>query len=284
MTEIISKKKSRKNNPEAEMSFWEHLEVFRWALIRSAIVMVVFASVAFVYNDIVFDRIILSPKSPEFATNSFFCWLGEKLSIDYLCINNLNLRIINTSMSGQLTIHIYISFIAGLILAFPYVIWEISRFVKPALKPNEKKYASQFIIVTSCLFLVGVLFSYFLIVPLTVNFLGTYQVSENIENYISLNSYISTVTTLSFATGLVFELPVFVYFLTKMEILKPDFLRKNRKIIIVVILIIGAIITPPDVFSQIMVSIPLYGLYELSIYVSDFVYRGKIKEAAMITD
>jgi sec-independent protein translocase protein TatC len=283
MAETISNKK-RNKSPEAEMSFWEHLEVLRWLFIRSAIAIVVFATVAFIYKDIIFDNIILAPKSPGFATNAFFCWLGDKLSLDYLCINNLNLKIINTDMSGQLTVHLYVSLIAGIVLAFPYLLWEIFRFIKPALKAHEKKYSTQFIIVTTFLFLTGVLFSYFLVVPLTVNFLGSYQVSANIENYIALNSYISTVTTLSLATGLVFELPVFVYFLTKIGILKPVFLQKNRKIIIVIILIVGAIITPPDVFSQLMVSIPLYGLYEFSIYVSLIVYRRKMRKEAAISD
>ncbi len=278
MPETVSNKKANTKNPEAAMSFWEHLQVLRWIFIRSAIAIIVFAGVAFVYKDIIFDNIILAPKSDNFITNSFFCWLGEKLSIDYLCINNLQLKLINTTMSGQLTIHIYISLIGGVIIAFPYLLWEIFRFIKPALKSNEKKYSARFVIVTSILFLFGVLFSYFLIVPLTINFLGTYSVSDKIENYISLTSYISTVTTLSLATGLVFELPVFVFFLTKIGVIKPAFLRKHRKIIIVIILIVGAIITPPDVFSQLMVSIPFYLLYEFSILISAMVYRKKIKK------
>lgn len=278
MPETVSNKKANTKNPEAAMSFWEHLQVLRWIFIRSAIAIIVFAGVAFVYKDIIFDNIILAPKSDNFITNSFFCWLGEKLSIDYLCINNLQLKLINTTMSGQLTIHIYISLIGGVIIAFPYLLWEIFRFIKPALKSNEKKYSARFVIVTSILFLFGVLFSYFLIVPLTINFLGTYSVSDKIENYISLTSYISTVTTLSLATGLVFELPVFVFFLTKIGVIKPAFLRKHRKIIIVIILIVGAIITPPDVFSQLMVSIPFYLLYEFSIFISAMVYRKKIKK------
>ncbi len=274
MSEKIStKKKKRQHTPETEMSFWEHLEAFRWHLIRSAIAIVVMATLALIYNEFIFDEIILAPKEQGFITNKLLCWFGNKINVEYFCLNNLNLKIINTNMSGQLTTSIWVSIIAGLILAIPYVLWEFWRFVKPALKEKERKYSRGFVFITSFLFLTGVVFSYFLIVPLTVNFLGTYKVSESVENYISLNSYISTVTNLSFATGLVFEFPILVYFLTKIGILTPGFLSKQRRYIIVIILIIGAIITPPDVFSQIMVSIPLYCLYELSIFISRIAYK-----------
>jgi sec-independent protein translocase protein TatC len=267
----------KKNKPVDEMSFWEHLESLRWHFIRSIVVIITLAIVAFVYNDFIFSEIILAPKEPNFLTNKFFCWFGGIVHVDYLCINNISLKLINTEMSGQLTLSVYVSIIAGLIVAIPYVLWEIWQFVKPALSKKERRYSSGFVYITSFLFLTGVIFSYYVIVPLTVNFLGTYQVSNTVENYISLSSYISTVSTLCFSTGLVFLFPIFVYFLTKIGIITPSFLSKNRKYIIVIILIIAAIITPPDVFSQIMVTIPLYALYELSIYVSRMVYRKKVK-------
>lgn len=262
------------------MSFWEHLEVLRWHILRSAIAIVVFSTVAFIYKDIIFDEVILSPKEPGFITSQLLCRLGAWFHINDLCINTKPLKIINTEMAGQFTMHIFISIITGVIIAVPYFLWELWRFIKPALSEKERKHSGGFVVITSLLFLTGVVFSYFLIVPLTINFLGTYYVSENVENYFTLNSYISTITSLSFATGLVFELPVLVYFLTKIGILTPIFLKKYRRHAIVIILIISAVITPPDVFSQAMVAIPLYLLFEVSIYICKIVYRKKHKISA----
>jgi sec-independent protein translocase protein TatC len=275
---VFFKKKNKEQKSVDEMSFWDHLESLRWHFIRSFIVISVFAILGIVFNEFIFKNIILAPKEPDFITNKLLCLLGNKINIDYFCNNNLGLKIINTQMSGQVTISIWVALIAGLIIAVPYILWEFWRFISPALNEKERKYSRGFVVITSSLFLIGVLFSYFLIVPLTVNFLGSYKVTEAIENYITLDSYISTVTTLSFATGLVFEFPILVYFLTKIGILTPQFLSKQRKYIVIVILVIGAIITPPDVFSQIMVSIPLYGLFELSIYISRVVYKKKKKK------
>ena len=174
----------------------------------------------------------------------------------------------NINLSGQFTTHMYISMFAGLIIAAPYVIWEIWRFIKPALYDNERRHSRGAVIVMSLLFLLGVLFSYYLIVPLTLNFFGTYQVSDSVNNQIALSSYISTVVSVTFSLGVVFELPVFIYFLAKVGIITESFLKKNRKYMLVILLIISAIITPPDILSQILVCIPLYGLYELSIIVA----------------
>lgn len=280
---MFSKKKRIKKLAGEDMSFWEHLEALRWHFIRSAIVIIVMGVIALIYNDFIFDKIILAPKEPSFITNKLLCWFGGKINVDYFCINNLDMKIINTDMAGQLTTSIWVSLIAGLILAIPYVLWEFWQFIKPALNEKERKYSRGFVYVTSLLFLSGVVFSYFLIVPLTINFLATYKVSENVSNYITLNSYISTVTTLSFATGLVFEFPILVYFLTKIGILTPLFLTRQRRNIIIIILVVGAIITPPDIFSQVMVSIPLYGLYELSIYISKIVYSKRKKRQEVNT-
>lgn len=279
---MFKKKKNKEQKPESEMTFWNHLEALRWHFIRSAIAIVVLATLALIYNDFIFTNIILAPKEPSFITNEMLCWFGNKVNVDYFCINNMNLKIINTSMAGQLTISIWVALVAGLIVSVPYILWEFWRFVKPALKPKEIKYSKGFVLITSSLFLIGVLFSYFLIVPLTVNFLGSYQVSASVDNYITLDSYISTVTSLAFATGLVFEFPILVYFLTKIGIITPQFLSKQRRYIIIIILVIGAIITPPDVFSQIMVSIPLYGLFEASILISKRVYKQRRKKLATV--
>jgi len=172
----------------------------------------------------------------------------------------------------------YISIVAGFILSFPYMLWEIWRFVKPAMHNEERKYSQGGVFISSFLFLIGILFSYYLIVPLTVNFLGTYQVSKEVTNQISLSSYISTVVSVTFAVGVVFELPILVYFLTKIGVLTPDFMKKNRRYMYVILLITSAIITPPDMFSQILVVVPLIGLYEVSIGVSNRIYKKTQQE------
>ena len=280
MHEDISNKKENKPEQEKEMSFWEHLEELRMHIFRSLAAILILAIVAFLNKRIIFDYIILAPKDTDFITNRLLCQLGEILSIDALCIGRLNLSIQNINMSGQFMTHLYVSLIAGLIVAAPYVIWELWRFIMPALKQKEKKHSTGAVAVSSLLFLAGVLFAYFLIVPLTINFLGTYQVSQDVPNQINLNSYISTVVSVTIAVGIVFELPIFVFFLTKVGILTPAFMRKNRKIMLVIVLILSAIITPPDVFSQILVCIPLVGLYELSIRISEKVYRQREVELA----
>lgn len=260
------------------MTFWEHLEELRWHVVRSILAIIVLAIVAFLNRRLIFDEIILAPKDSEFITNQLLCRIAEFLSLPSLCIDNLSLKIINISMSGQFMTHMYISIVAGIIAAFPYIIYEIWSFINPALHMKEKKYSGGAVVSSSLLFIMGVLFSYFLIVPLTVNFLGTYQVSDFVENSISLSSYISTVVSVTFAVGLVFELPIFVYFLTKVGIITPSFMKKNRKYMLVILLTISAIITPPDVFSQILVVIPLFGLYELSIGISNRVYKKRVVE------
>jgi len=280
MTEETTTKNSNKKKKENEMSFWEHLEELRWHILRSIISVLILAIVAFLNRHIIFDMIILAPKDSEFITNRLLCQLADLISVKALCIDDLALKIINIKMSGQFMTHMYISFVAGIIVAFPYILAEIWGFIRPALMPNEKKHSGGAVFVCSLLFISGVLFSYFLIVPLTVNFLGTYQVSGFVQNTISLNSYISTVVSVTLSVGLVFELPVFIYFLTKVGVVTPSFMRKNRKYMLVIILVLSAIITPPDVFSQILVCLPLFGLYEISIKISQRVYRKRTIEMA----
>lgn len=257
----------RRKKKQEEMTFMQHLEVLRWHIVRAVISVFVFTAAAFVYKEFIFDTIILLPKTPEFISNQYFCLLAERFEMPSLCINTIPLDIINIDLPGQFKTHIHISIMAGLILSTPYVIWEVWSFIKPALSKKERRYSNGAVIVISLLFFIGVLFSYFIIVPLTINFLGTYQVSEHVTNQINLNSYIRTVTSVTFATGLAFELPVFVYFLSKIGILSPRIMKKNRKYAFVIILILAAIITPPDVFSQFMVLIPIYLLYEMSIWI-----------------
>jgi sec-independent protein translocase protein TatC len=255
-------------NANHEMSFWEHLEDLRGTLVRSAAGIIIFSVVAFINRDVIFDHIILAPKDSDFITNILLCRLGKFLSFPSLCIDDLSLQIINIQMSGQFMIHLYASMAIGMVLASPYIVYQFWKFIVPALMPEERKYSRRAVFVISFLFIAGVVFSYFVIVPLTINFLGTYQVSEFVENRISLQSYISTVISVTIGVGVVFELPVVIYFLARVGLVNSSFLRKNRKYMLVIILIISAIITPPDVFSQILVSIPLLALYELSIYIA----------------
>ncbi len=280
--EISNKKKQLPPEPqeEAEMSFWEHLEELRMHIFRSLAAIFILAIAAFLAKHFIFDVIILAPKNEDFITNRLLCKAGEYLSISALCIGKMNLQLQNINMSGQFMTHMYVSIFTGLIVAAPYVIWELWRFIMPALKPGEKKYSRGAVLVSSLLFILGVLFAYFLIVPLTINFLGTYQVSSEVPNQIYLNSYISTVLSVTLAVGIVFELPILVYFLTKVGIVSPALLKKNRKIMLVIVLVLSAIITPPDIFSQILVCIPLMGLYELSITISKRVYKQREAELA----
>jgi len=250
------------------MSFWSHLEELRSHLVRSAIAIVLLAIGAFIAKDFIFDYVILAPKEPYFITNRAFCYVSELLSAPALCINKYPVQIINIELAGQFKTHIIVSLIVGIIVAFPYILGEFWSFIKPALHPNERANSKGAVLVTSLLFLSGVCFSYFLIAPLTINFLGSYQVSAMVENQIALRSYITTVTMVTFATGLVFELPVIVYFLSRVGLLTPEFMKKNRKIAFILIIALSAIITPPDVISQVLVGIPLYVLYEISIGIS----------------
>lgn len=250
------------------MTFLDHLEALRWHIVRSLIAIIVIAIAAFIFKDIIFDKILLAPKTPEFFTNRILCSLGQMINIPALCINSIPFEIININMAGQFSTHIKISLFAGFILAFPYIIFEFWRFISPALFPKEKKHARGAIFFISLLFNLGVLFGYFIIIPLSVHFLGNYAVSAQVTNQINLISYISTISSITLATGLVFELPVLILFLTRIGLVTPEFLRKYRKHALIVVLIISAIITPPDLFSQILVAFPLMILYEAGIVIS----------------
>ncbi|MDA1009149.1 MAG: twin-arginine translocase subunit TatC [Bacteroidetes bacterium] len=266
---------------DKEMSFLDHLEIFRWHLIRSAIAVLFFAIIAFIFKDIVFDVILLGPKDPNFPTYKALCAISQYLGLeDALCLKESPFTLMNITMSGQFSSHVTTSIFAGFIVAFPYVFWEFWRFIRPALHVNESTMARGIVFFSSVLFLLGVLFGYYVIAPLSVNFLGSYQVSSTVANQITLSSFISTVTTVSFANGIIFELPILVYFLTKIGLLTPEFMRVYRKHAIVVILILAAVITPPDVTSQILVSLPLIVLYEISIKISARVIKNQKKNTA----
>ena len=268
------------NSEKAEMSFLEHLEALRWHLMRAVIAVVTLAIILFFYREIVFDNFLFAPKHPDFWTYRMLCLLSDYLDMgDALCIRELPFELINTELSGQFTMHIWVSFVAGFILAAPYVLWEIWRFIKPALHEKERKYSKGVVFFSTLLFFAGVLFGYYVIVPLSINFLGTYQVSADVKNMIAMDSFVSTVTTITFASGIVFELPIIIYFLTQIGLMTPQFMRTYRKHAMVIILIVAAVITPsPDVTSQLLVAFPLYLLYELSIFVSMYVVKKAEKE------
>jgi len=261
------------SNEVQEMSFLDHLEVLRWHIIRSLLAIVIFGILAFIFSRFIFDYIILAPRTPEFITNLKLCEFGKWIGSNALCINNKPFQIISIKMSGQFSAHITTSIVAGFILSFPYVFWEFWRFIEPALYENERKQSRGAVFWSSFLFLMGVLFGYFLITPLSVHFLGSYETSSQVVNQINLMSYISTVTSVVIASGVIFELPILIYFLAKAGLVTPDFLKAYRRHALVLILALSAIITPPDVFSQILVSVPLLILYEAGIIIARNIER-----------
>ena len=253
---------------EGEMSFLEHLEVMRWHLLRSIAAIVILALVAFVFKEIVFDKIILAPKEPPFPTNRWLCQLGEILGLERICINQNPFTLQTVKMAEQFSMHIIVSLVAGIVVAFPYIFWEFWRFIIPALYDKERNTARGAVFFTSLLFILGVLFGYYIISPLSVNFLGNYKVSESVISAPTLRSYVQTITSVVLAAGLVFQLPILVYFLSKAGLVTPDFLKRYRRHSLVVIVTLSAIITPPDVFSQVLVALPLMVLYEIGIAIS----------------
>lgn len=276
-------KKKNSNGGEREMTFLEHLEELRWHLIRSLIAVVTGAVVAFIFKDIIFDHIILAPNNPGFITNRLLCRLAEIVNTPALCINQTPIELISIKMSGQFTTHINISLVSGLIIAFPYIFWEFWSFFRPALYEKERRHARGAVFFASLLFMIGILFGFFVIIPLSINFLGSYSVSDLVTNQININSYIGSVTSVALAAGITFELPIVAFFLARIGVVTPEFMRKYRKHAIVIILVLAAIITPPDVFSQILVTLPLLVLYEVSIFIAARVIR-KRKEADKAAD
>jgi sec-independent protein translocase protein TatC len=265
---------------KGEMTFLEHLEELRWHIIRSVLAITAFAILAFVYKKVLFDIILMGPSNADFWTNRMLCKLGHWVNAAGLCINTNPLVLQNTLVTGQFVAHIKISLIAGLVLGFPYMFYEFWRFIKPALYQNEKQHATGAVFYITFLFLVGVLFGYFFITPLSINFLYNYHVSDIVKNIPTLASYISLITSISLASGILFELPVLVYFLSKVGLVTPSFLRHYRKHAIVVILLVAGIITPsPDMFSQVLVALPILLLYEVSILLSRRVEKEREAES-----
>ncbi|PKQ70897.1 twin-arginine translocase subunit TatC [Raineya orbicola] len=254
---------------KSEMTFLEHLEVLRKHLVRSVIVVVVLMIVAFGFTEFIFEEVLFGPAKADFWTYRKMCELGRWLGSEGLCVG-VNLNFVNFTITGQFMTHITSAIVIGLVLGFPYIVWEIWRFVKPALYEKELKATKGVVFYIALLFVVGVLFGYFILTPISVNFLATYKISSRINPNLEfdLHSYVSIVTWLTLISALMFQLPMVAYFLGKVGLLTASFMRSYRRHSIVGVLILAAIITPTgDIFSQLIVALPLYVLYEASIFI-----------------
>lgn len=260
-----------------DMSFLDHLETLRWHILRAGIAILVFMIAAFVSMDVIFREVILAPARVDFWTYVKLCEIGKFFNIQSLCIDKIDFTLQSRQMAGQFTMHITASFVIGLIAAFPYVFWEIWRFVAPGLLPKERRLVAGAVFFVSGLFAIGVLFGYFIIAPMSINFLANYKLDESIMNQFDITSYISTLCLMVLGAGLIFQLPVVVYLLSRLGFVTPNLMRQFRRHSIVIIFIVAAIITPsPDVLSQLLVALPLVLLYEISIFISAGVVRSKI--------
>ncbi len=268
----------RIKKPVNEMSFLDHLEELRWVLVRAAIAVVIGAMGVYFIADWLFEEVIFGPTKVEFVTYRFFCDLSHQLGFaDSICVTELPFIIQNTEMEGQVNIFVWICILGGFIISFPYILWLLWGFVSPALYEKERRNAKLFIFVSSVLFFLGVLFGYFIVIPMSVQFVATFSVSTIVHNQFNVDSYMGMVKMSVLASGLYFELPIIIFFLSKLGLVTPEFLRKYRKYGVVIILIIAAIVTPPDVVSQIMVAIPMLLIYELSIFISAYVAKDREK-------
>lgn len=261
-------------NNASNMSFLSHLEALRWHLIRATLAVIVAGFVAFISKSFIFDTILFGPKKTDFFTYRVLCKLSNTLGMEEgFCLDKLPFIIQSRTMAGQFSAHIWTAITAGFIIAFPYIIYEFWKFIKPAMYEHEQKTAKGFIFISSFLFFLGVLFGYFVIAPLSINFLGSYRVSNEVLNEFDLASYTALIRSSVLACGFIFELPIVIFFLTKVGVVTPEILKKYRKFALVGVLIIAAVITPPDVASQIIVTIPVLILYEISIVISKVVIR-----------
>lgn len=272
----ITNRKIKSKKENAEMSFVEHLDSFRKRLIRGVIAIVFFAIVAFFFKDFIFNQVILAPKTSAFISNKVLCLLADKINAPALCINQSAFEIINIDLAGQFKAHIIVSLIFGFIVAFPFLVHQLWKFLVPALKHAEFVYAKKMVFWVSFLFSFGVIFGYFVIVPLAINFLATYSVSFQINNTINFASYFSSLTTTSLGTGLVFEIPVAAYVLAKIGIINPKIMKKYRKHAIVVSFFLATVVTPPDAFSMVLVAFPILLLYEISIGIVKRVAKKRV--------
>ena len=266
-----------------EMSFLDHLEDLRWHLIRATLAVMIAAVLAFLAKGFIFDTLIFGPTKPTFFTYDILCRISNSLGLDdSFCFNEAAFEIQSRTMAGQFSAHIWTAITAGFIISFPYILFELWRFISPGMHPSERKNSRGFITISSFLFFLGVLFGYYVICPLSINFLGTYQVSEKVHNDFDLSSYISLIRSSVIASGIIFELPIIIFFLAKAGIITPEFLKKYRKFALVIVLIVSAVITPPDIASQVIVAIPVLILYEVSIVIAKFVTRKERSKSKAI--
>ena len=271
-----------RNGETAEMSFVDHLEVLRGHLFRSVLAIVVGGIIVAVYNDFFIKKVLMGPTHNDFPTYAWLCKTGRSLGMgDALCMKIMDVKMQSTSVSGQFSMFFTVLIIGGIIIAFPYVFWEFWRFIRPALTKKELNKTRGVIFWVSLLFFSGVFFGYFVIAPYTVNFFATFQLDENIVNQWTIGSYIDTLIPLILGTGLAFQLPLVMFFLAKIGIVTPDYLRKVRKFAIVIILVVAGVITPPDIISQIIVTMPLVLLYEVSIWLAARVVKENAKAEAI---
>lgn len=262
-----------------EMGFFDHIDELRKHIIRAVVSVLVCSVVIFFNKSLLFDTILFGPMKIDFWTYRQMCDLSYWLTgTDEYCVKEMGFVLSNIDITGQFTQHLFISFVGGFVVAFPIVLWQVWAFIKPALSNKEITYARGFVFFSSLLFFMGIAFGYFLLSPLSINFLGSYKVSELVSNEINLESYISFLATITFACGLIFEMPMLVYFLAKIGVLSSGLMRKYRRYALIIILILSGILTPsPDMASQVMMALPLYGLFEISILVAMRVEKNKLK-------
>lgn len=264
---------------EAEMTFGEHLDELRKILVRVVVVFMLLFIALFAIKGIVLD-VVFAPIRETFPTNRLFAFMASVMNSEVLRIAPDNIEVYNTKMAGQFMLHIKSSFVGAFILAFPYLIWELWSFVKPALPPQQRKQSIRYAIECPIWFLLGLLFGYYIISPLAINFLGNYEVSDQIKNIIEVSSYMTTVISVSFAAAVAFQLPILIRLLATMGVVTAEGMRQYRKIAVVVLLIFSAVITPPDVVSQVLIFVPCYALYEYGIKIAQRIEARRAKEEA----
>lgn len=265
---------------EKEMTFLDHLEELRWHIVRAIIAIFIISIAAFIAKDIVIDMIIMGPSRIDFWTYKKLCELAELVKTPTLCVDTLPFDLVSRKLSSQFMTHLSVSFMTGLIIGFPYVFWEIWRFIKPGLHLKERNASRGATFSVSLLFMMGILFGYFMIAPISIRFFANYEVYDQLQNLFDLSSYISMVTVIVLGSGILFQLPVVVYFLTKAGLISSSLMKTYRKHAIIVILVLGAMITPPDPFSQLLLAIPLMLLYQLSIVIAKRIERRKARYEA----
>lgn len=255
------------------MSFLQHLEELRWRLVRSVVVILILAIVIWWNQTWIMDHIFISMSKPEFFTFDFFCRY-----LNFMCIEEIPVNFQSTTVGGQFSYALWMSILGGFVVGFPFVFYQLWSFVKPGLKEKEKEMVKGIVFYVSMLFFLGILFGYFVVAPMSVQFFGTYNISPEIQNNFTISSYMSTILSTVLYSGLFFLLPVIAYIMGKIGLISSGFLKKYRKHAIVGVLILSAIITPPDMVSQIIVSIPILALYEIGILVVKQVERKRAKE------